>query len=53
MFDTSSSHNEYLGEGYYVRIQHCEHRDKDGKVCDEYLGVNYPDVFCSNHRKEG
>lgn len=50
MPDLSSSHNEYVGEGYSVRIQHCEHRDNAGKVCDRYLGVNYPSTLCDEHR---
>lgn len=41
----SSTHNEYLGEGYSVRIQHCE---KPG--CDKYLGVNYPSDYCEEHQ---
>jgi hypothetical protein len=50
MPETSSSHNEYLGEGFYMRIQHCEYRYPDGTVCDVYLGVAYPGVYCANHR---
>lgn len=41
----SSTHRESLGEGYYVRIQHCEEPG-----CDKYLGVNYPSDFCEDHR---
>jgi hypothetical protein len=50
MFVMSSTHNEYVGEGYYVHIQHCEHRDASGQVCDKYLGVNYPSEFCMEHQ---
>lgn len=41
----SSTHREYVGDGYSVIIQHCEH---DG--CDVYLGVAYPSDFCDEHR---
>jgi hypothetical protein len=30
-----------MGDGYYVRVQHCE---RPG--CDAYLGVNYPASQC-------
>jgi hypothetical protein len=41
----SSTHTEHVGEGYRVRIQHCEHPG-----CNKYLGVNYPSDFCDEHR---
>lgn len=41
----SSTHREYLGDGYYVTVQHCEEPG-----CDKYLGVNYPSLFCDEHR---
>jgi len=50
MFIMSSTHNELVSEGYYVHIQHCEHRNDAGEVCNEYLGVNYPSEFCAQHR---
>jgi hypothetical protein len=34
---------ECMGEGYSVRIQHCENPG-----CDKYLGVNYPSDYCGN-----
>ena len=40
----SSTHSEYVGEGYSVTVQHCE---ADG--CDLYLGVNYPTTLCQEH----
>lgn len=43
----SSTHREYLGEGYSVTVQHCEHPD-----CDIYLGVNYPSRYCTEHQQE-
>lgn len=46
----SDSRYEYIGEGYSVRIQHCEYRDVEGFVCNEYLGVNYPSVYCLTHK---
>jgi hypothetical protein len=42
----SRSHSEYVGEGYSVWVQHCEY-----PACDKYLGVNYPDLFCTDHRE--
>lgn len=33
------THYEYVGEGHYVRIQHCVE-------CGEYLGVEYPSDVC-------
>ncbi len=44
----SSTHREYVGDGYSVRVQHCEYQG-----CDAYLGVNYPDEFCDVHRMGG
>ena len=41
----SSTCREYVGDGYYVTIQHCE---RPG--CDVYLGVNYPSDFCHKHQ---
>lgn len=41
----SSTHYEYSGEGYSVRIQHCEEPG-----CDLYLGVNYPSRYCADHQ---
>ena len=46
----SSTYSEYVGEGYYVIIQHCEFIDSDGVVCDEYLGAQYPSLYCLKHR---
>jgi hypothetical protein len=40
----SSTHQEPLGDGHMVTIQHCE-------KCDKYLGVNYPDVLCEECKK--
>lgn len=42
----SDTHTEYMGDGYSVRVQHCEEPG-----CNVYLGVNYPSDFCSEHRK--
>jgi hypothetical protein len=50
MPEISDTHFEYVGEGYYVTTQHCEAKDAAGEVCNEYLGVNYPSIFCSKHR---
>lgn len=36
----SDTHVEYVGDGYSVRVQHCE-------GCNVYLGVNYPSDKCS------
>jgi hypothetical protein len=44
----SSTHAEFVGEGYSVIIQHCEYPD-----CDMYLGVNYPSEYCPKHRNTG
>lgn len=41
----SSTHTELVSEGYHVVIQHCEEPG-----CDVFLGVNYPDKFCAEHR---
>jgi hypothetical protein len=47
----SSTHYEYVGDGYHVRWQHCEHRDDvTGEVCDVDLGCNYPSDYCLEHR---
>ena len=45
----SSTHLEADDGGHYVTIQHCEVLKKDGTVCDDFLGVNYPTEFCRNH----
>lgn len=46
----SSTRYEYVSDGYYVRWQHCEHRNDAGEVCDKDLGCNYPSDFCAEHR---
>lgn len=35
------THYEYMGDGYSVRIQHCE-------ACGAYLGVEYPSSYCKD-----
>lgn len=42
----SSTHRAYMGEGYYVTVQHCEGPGTDGTGCDAYLGTNYPADLC-------
>jgi hypothetical protein len=34
-----TTHYEYVDPYYYVCIQHCE-------TCGDYLGVNYPALYC-------
>lgn len=52
LFETET-HTEYSGEGCHVTIQHCEYQNSDGMYCNEYLGVNYPAVFCRQHTTRG
>lgn len=40
----SGTEREYLGDGYYVTAQFCEHEG-----CDVFLGINYPGLFCVIH----
>lgn len=47
----SSTHREHVGDGAYVRIQHCEFRNPDGTICNHYLGVEYPNIFCWDHQR--
>lgn len=48
--DLVSSHTHNEGS---VTIQCCEHVDKEGVTCNEYLGVNYPSFLCRTHRPLG
>lgn len=41
----------YMGDGYYVTLQHCQFKNEETeKQCDEFLGVNYPSVYCDKHQ---
>ena len=48
---TSSTYQEYVGDGYYVTVQYCEFVDADGQCCDKFLGYQYPSLYCSEHSK--
>jgi hypothetical protein len=43
-----ATYYENMGDGYKVCIQYCEY-ERNGIYCNEYLGANYPAVFCSKH----
>ena len=40
---------EYIYREYKVCIQHCEYVDEDGHICNVYLGVEYPRLYCREH----
>ena len=54
MFDEPSpismTHNQHMGDGCSVTIQHCDFVLPNGDFCNAYLGVNYPSSFCVGHR---